>query len=93
MTVTTPDRSVVNTSAPPTETRSGRRRASADADAQGRHRAAASAEAGATTGRRTAPSAVPASEAGFQSYPMFSGSRPANARLLYTSDAADDKAP
>ena len=87
MTVTTPDRSVVNASGSPKETRSGRRRAPEAADTQGRHRAAASAETGAATEHRAAPSAVPASEAGFQSYSMFSGSRPANTVPVYRSAA------
>ena len=52
MTVTTPDRSVVNASGSPKETRSGRRRAPEAADTQGRHRAAASAETGAVLAGR-----------------------------------------
>ena len=84
MTVTTPDRSVVlNTSGLPAEEGSARRHAPAEADPQGRHRASAPMEGG--TGHHAGSPVAPASEAGFQSYSMFSGSRPANAVPVYRS--------
>ena len=82
MTVTTPDRSVVlNTSGLPAEEGSARRHAPAEADPQGRHRASAPMEGG--TGHHAGSPVAPASEAGFQSYSMFSGSRPADAVPVY----------
>lgn len=83
MTVTTSDRSVVrNASGLPAEAGPARHHAAAEADAA-RHRAPASGGAGAGAGHRVSPSVVPASEAGFQSYSMFSGSRPADAVPVY----------
>ena len=87
MTVTTPDRpSALNASG---QTRPPRGRAAAEPDPRGRHRAAAPQEispemSGAE--HRDAPSVVPAG-AGFQSYSMFSGGRPANAVPVYRSAA------
>ena len=87
MTVTTPDRpSALNASG---QTRPARGRAAAEPDPRGRHRAAAPQEispemSGAE--HRDAPSVVPAG-AGFQSYSMFSGGRPANAVPVYRSAA------
>ena len=83
MTVTTSDRSVVrNASGLPAEAGPARHHAAAEADAA-RHRAPASGSAGGGAGHRVSPSVVPASEAGFQSYSMFSGSRPADAVPVY----------
>ena len=83
MTVTTSDRSVVrNASGLPAEAGPARHHAAAEADAA-RHRAPASGGAGGGAGHRVSPSVVPASEAGFQSYSMFSGSRPADAVPVY----------
>ena len=83
MTVTTSDRSVVrNASGLPAEAGPARHHAAAEADAA-RHRAPASGGAGGGSGHRVSPSVVPASEAGFQSYSMFSGSRPADAVPVY----------
>ena len=83
MTVTTSDRSVVrNASGLPAEAGPARHHTAAEADAA-RHRAPASGGAGGGAGHRVSPSVVPASEAGFQSYSMFSGSRPADAVPVY----------
>lgn len=97
MTVTKPDRpSALGSKRLPADVGSARRHAAPDP--RGRHRAAGSSPdamdgsgAAGTSARRIAPpapsSAAPASEAGFQSYSMFSGGRPSNTIPVYRGAA------